>query len=247
MIEIKRNFYLVNIKDTWFYFENRISNLFTLRSYSFIKNVNRKNNTLCVKYNSHTIELSLEKKQEEITKQFSSNIKNEVKRAQKYNFLCDFENNTEEFISIYNDFAKLKNLYPANKKTIEYLGDSFKTTFVLLNNEIIAAHSYIIDRHLGIVRLYQSCSKRLDSNFNKEVTGIANKLLTIEDIFYFKGNGFKTYDFGGYAYNTQNESLKGINQFKMQFGGKITTCVNYNTLGYHILKKISEKIDFRYK
>ena len=247
MIKIKRKFYLINIIDTWFYFENKISNLFTLRAYSFIKNVQKINNTFCIKFNTNTIVLSLEKSKEEIESRFSTNIKSEIKRARKYDFICDFKNNTEKFISIYNDFAVLKKIYPANRKSIKYIGNNFKTTFVLLNNDIIAAHSYIIDSHIGIARLYQSCSKRLDNSYNKEITGIANKLLTMEDILYFKKEGFRIYDFGGYAYNTENESLKGINRFKSQFGGEITTCVNYNTVGYHLLKKISERIDFRYK
>ncbi|MEI2749887.1 MAG: hypothetical protein V9E88_14145 [Ferruginibacter sp.] len=50
-----------------------------------------------------------------------------------------------------------------------------------------------------------------------KLIGMANKLLTAKDIGYFKEQGYKMMDFGGYAENTEDKSLKGINDFKLSF------------------------------
>ena len=36
----------------------------------------------------------------------------------------------------------------------------------------------------------------------------------------------------------ENESLKGINNYKLLFGGKLVTCVNYFSFNYWLLKRI---------
>jgi len=83
----------------------------------------------------------------------------------------------------------------------------------------------------------------LDENFDRNLIGRANKYLTVTDINYFKEQGFKTFDFGGFAKDTENESLKGINNYKLQFGGELVRCTNYYSFNYWILKKISKLLN----
>ena len=82
-------------------------------------------------------------------------------------------------------------------------------------------------------------TKRLDENYDRNFIGRANKLLTVKDIFYFKSQGLKIFDFGGYAADTNDESLKGINNFKLLFGGKVVISANYFSYSYWLLKKLT--------
>ena len=68
-----------------------------------------------------------------------------------------------------------------------------------------------------------------------------------KDIFYFKEKGFKIYDFGGFAKDTNDESLKGINNYKLLFGGKVVPCTDYYSYNYWLLKKIAKIIRAAHK
>ena len=122
------------------------------------------------------------------------------------------------------------------------MGENVKLSFAVNNGVLLAAHSYILDKEIGIVRHLHSATKRLDENYDRNLIGRANKYLTVTDIFYFKENGFKTFDFGGFAKDTENESLKGINNFKLQFGGDLVDCINYYSINYWLLKKIAKLV-----
>jgi len=50
---------------------------------------------------------------------------------------------------------------------------------------------------------------------DRNLVGRANKYLTVKNILHFKEEGYKTFDFGGYAKDTSDESLKGINNYKL--------------------------------
>ena len=62
--------------------------------------------------------------------------------------------------------------------------------------------------------------------------------LTVKNIQFFKDEGFSIFDFGGYAKDTEDESLKGINNYKLLFGGKVVEAVGYVSYPYWLLKKI---------
>jgi hypothetical protein len=247
MITTHKSFYLINIKSHWFGFEKKLNHLISLSTYQYIKKNEYLNHFGCIAYPTHTIEINLNENIDAIRDRFSNNIKKEIKKGAKYDIQCSQENNIDLFLPLYNDFAAAKKIYPVKKKTIEAFGKHFQTTFALFNNEIIVAHSYIVDEEAGITRLYQSCSKRLENGINKEIIGIANKMLTVEDIFYFKRKGLVYYDLGGIAPESKDKDLQGINHFKMQFGGTPTSYINIDTVPYYLLRKISEKLDFRYK
>ena len=247
MITMHKSFYVLNMKSHWFGFEKKISHLISLRTYQNIRENENLNHFGCIAYPTHTIEINLKESTDTLIGNLSSNIKKEIKKGKKYGIQCSQENNIDLFLPLYNEFATAKKIYPVKKKTIESFGRHFQTTFALFNNEIVAAHSYIVDENEGIARLYQSCSKRLENGINKEIIGIANKILTVEDIFYFKKKGFFYYDLGGIAPESKDKDLQGINHFKKQFGGKPTSYLNIDTVPYYLLRKITEKLDFRYK
>lgn len=247
MISIDKTFYTLNMKANWFAYEKNGSNLFSLRTYQFIRNADTSKDFGSVRHYTQSLEIDLAEHEEAIEKKFSSNVKKEIKKAKKINIQCSQQNNIDLFLPLYNDFAVSKKIYPVKKSTILAFGEHFQTTFAQFKGDLLVAHSYLIDEKEGIARLFQSCSKRLQRDTNKELVGMANKLLTTSDIFYFKQKGFKWYDLGGYATETKDKGLQGINHFKMQFGAKIVSQLNIESLPFYLLRKISETLDFRYK
>jgi lipid II:glycine glycyltransferase (peptidoglycan interpeptide bridge formation enzyme) len=246
MVRFKKKFYLFKVTDTWFRYAPGFKDLFSLRMYSFVQDAGKVKQSNCIHSVSHTVELSLQQDEEQILSKFKNTVKQEIRKAEKEGVTCSFENDNDTFIPFFNEFAALKKIYPAKKETIDSIGDHFKTTFAWKDGELLVAHSYIIDEELGIARLFQSASKRLDEKFDRKLIGMANKLLTAKDISWFREKGFKTYDFGGYAADTGDKSLQGINEFKLSFGGEVKTCTSYNSVLYFMLLKISEKLDRRY-
>lgn len=247
MIIFKKKFYLFKLTDQWFRLNSSFRNLYSLSTFSYVQRIKPEYNSYCIKSYSHTIIINLKESYELIVSKFKNTVKQEIRKAQKEGIICCFKDDIDTFISFYNDFATLKNIYPINKSVIEQINKNIKTSYAYHNNKIIVAHSYIIDEEIGIARLYHSASVRLNQNFDKKTIGLANKYLTSNDIQYFKNSGFEKYDFGGYAKNTKNKSLQGINDFKNSFGGEIIKCLNYHSIPYFILKKITEMLDRRYK
>lgn len=245
MISYKKKFYFFKVRETWFTYRHSLANLFTFKIYSHVKN-GRNGKVFGVKNISHTVELPLTGSEEEILARFRTTVKQEMRKSEKEGVVCSFERDVDTFVPFYNDFAKAKHIYPTNHRMIDRIGESFTTSFARLNGEVLAAHSYLVDRETGIVRLFHSASRRLDETFDRNVIGRANKLLTAKDILHFKSLGFTLMDFGGYTENTEDKSMKGINEFKLSFGGEKVECVNYQSIPYFVLNRIASKLDRRY-
>lgn len=245
MVVFKKKFYFFKITDIWFSHKFNFKDLIALRVYNYINNPD-KLSFFYKKDVSYTLTLSLFKSIEEIFTGFSSTNKNEINKALKIGVETKYVNDLDLFVSMYNSFAKAKNIYPVKKKLLMNIGSSLHLSFAYFNNSPLAAHAYIADKDTGIVRLFLSGSKRLNDSAEKKIVGFSNKLLMFHDMKYFKKNNYLEYDFGGFAKNTTNKSLQGINDFKKSFGGVIKESYSYYTLLYYYLKKLTEKIDKRY-
>src|SRR6187402_3778160 len=147
MISYKKKFYFFKVRETWFNYHSKFSDLFTLNIYSHVKN-NDSGNSFTVKKNSYTVELSLLPDTEEIISNFRNTVKQEIRKSEKEGVECAFENDVDTFVGFYNDFAKAKNIYPASKEMINRIGSRFQTSFAKLNGELLAAHSYLVDEEL---------------------------------------------------------------------------------------------------
>lgn len=246
MVLFKKKFYFFEITDCWFIHKFHLFDLFRLRVYSYVTNP-VKFPFFYKKVSSYTIELSLLDSVDLIQSRFNSTNRNEINRAIREKIETDYSYNIDLFVGIYNEFASNKNIYPVKKRNLINIGKSLQLSFAYHNNIPIVAHAYITDTQNGIARLYLSGSKRLTGSIEKKLVGYANKLLMYNDMLYFKKSGFLKYDFGGYAMNTKNKNLQGINDFKKSFGGIIKKCDSYYTHFFYFLKRLSEKVDNRYK
>lgn len=239
MVSYTKKIFFFNVTESWFCYQRKFKNLLTLNSGFHIKNLGDKK-VWGLREISHTLELDLEQSAETITSNFSKQIRQQSKIAENEGTSCYFHNEIDEFVAFFNEFAVKKDTFTTSREKISELGDSVKLSFAVNNGKILAAHSYIVDKEISIVRHLHSATKRLDEQYDRNLIGRANKYLTVKDIFHFKENGFKIFDFGGYAKDTEDESLKGINSYKLLFGGKVVPCIDYYSFSYWFLKRLSK-------
>jgi len=239
MIQYYKKVLFFKVKESWFSYQFKWNDLFSLNVFFHIKDkINKK--IWGVKENTFTIELDLEQSIDILQANFSKQIRQQIKIAENEGTICYFHTDIDQFVSFFNDFAFKKDTYTTRKEKIIDMGNSIKLSFATNGGQVLAAHSYIIDEEIGIVRHFHSATKRLDEHYDRNLIGRANKYLTVKDILYFKEIGFKIFDFGGYAKDTEDESLKGINNYKLLFGGKVVECIDYYSYSYWLLKKTAK-------
>ena len=239
MIRYYRKVSFLTVCETWFNVKYNISGIFRLFVCRDLKYVN-KNFINGVKEISHTVELNLEQDTQHIFANFSSDIRKKIRKAESEGTVCYFHNRIDEFVSFFNDFAKKKKISTTSKVKLQEMGEYVQMSFAENNGQILAAYSYLVDNEMKIVRSLHSATARLNENSDKSLVSRAHKLLVVKDILHFKEKGFKVFDFGGYVEHTKDESLQNINSFKLSFGGKVISCVNYYSYPYWILRKISK-------
>ena len=98
--------------------------------------------------------------------------------------------------------------------------------------ETLAGGIYLENK--SIIKALIGASKRLDVDKNKRtLVGYANRLLDWEVIKYAKEKGVKEFDFGGLWPEEEAEKdqkKKGINSFKLGFGGEIKNRYSYHKI-----------------
>jgi hypothetical protein len=246
MIRYYKKFYFLKVYENWFQYKYRLKDAIGLNVYWHIKKQDTEK-IPAVKFVSHTIELDLLQDADTINSNFSKQIRQQARIAETDGINCTFQNDIDVFVEFFNEFAKKKNTDLVSKRRMEELGDGIKLSFASHNGEILAVHSYLTDTEAGIVRHHHAATRRLDDQVDKNLIGRANKYLTVKNILYFKEQGYKTFDFGGYAKDTTNESLKGINNYKLLFGGHVVESVNYYSYGYWLFKKLSKLLGLQGK
>ena len=237
MVRYYKRRHFIKVKISWFGYQYNFWDLFSFNAIMHLKGYENKK-APGIPMNSHTLELSLEKDTEVIFSNFSKQIRQQTKIAEQEGIKCYFHENVNSFVEFFNDFAARKNTYSTSLERVEEMGGNLKLSFAEYNGQVLAAHSYLIDKELGIVRHFHSATKRLDETNDRNLVGRANKYLTVHNIVAFKDSGYKLFDFGGYAEGTQDESLAGINKYKLLFGGKVVPCANYYSYSYWLIKKI---------
>lgn len=164
---------------------------------------------------------------EEILDGFDKNTKYEVNRSERENIEIDFVMPYNDFKIFYNSFATAKKL--ALLKDTTYFKNNLFISTAYFEGKPVVCHSYLLDTQLKIVRLLHSASVIHNSEDKafRGIVGRANRYLHHKDMLHFKEKGYLKYDFGGYAFNTNNTSLQGINKFKDGFGGDLIEQSNY--------------------
>jgi hypothetical protein len=243
MISFVKKFNGMGVSEIWFASRLSFFNSFRLVKYMHLQQP--VGNMFKVKQHSYTIENSLYKTEGEIFESLSKTVKVEVKQAQRHNIKCDIITDLEQFVAFYNKYAIERHIPATSVQRLKEMAPNLILTIATHNRVVLAAHSYLVDSEQGIVRLMHSASGRFLPLIDKQLSGRANKLLHYSDMLHFKKLGFGTYDFGGYAKDTNDLGLLGINWFKLSFGGKIVPCKNFSSIPYFIVKKLMDTFMLR--
>jgi len=227
----------------WFSGKWKPHHIFSFVAFLHIKE-GRKQKPFCFRENSHTLEIDLTQDIGFIYSNFSKQIRQQNTQAIKEGFTYHFHEDFKGFEKFFNDFAAKKEIFFTSERRLKEMMPYLKLAYAKKDNEILAAHSFIFDGEVGIVRHFHSASRRLDEQYDAKIIGKANKFLTCQCIEYFKANGFTSFDFGGIRYPLPENTTNGINNYKMLFGGVITICYNSYTPLYYILKQAGKKFRF---
>jgi hypothetical protein len=239
MINICKKYYIFNIYEDWFDYHPDLGDIFGLKCTLHIKTGKRVR--FGIKKISYTVHIPLDRDPSQILASFPKNTRADIRKAEEENGITTyFHNDISGFVEFYNGFASKKKLPLVTYDRVTELGESLRLSYAIYNGEITAAHSYIMDKEQSIVRAFWSGTKRLESDTKSIIVGRANKYLHYKDMLYFKEQGINMYDFGGYAMNTKNEELVGVNNFKMKFGGEVVPCINYYSIGYILFRQVGK-------
>ena len=194
--------------------------------------------------NSLITDLTLD--DEDLIKQFSKTVRNEINRSRKDGVKCmvytsedvlENEQIISSFESLYISMYHEKGMEGMHLDLGEIKGYCLNKSFILTGAQIdektIVYHSYIFNDVQ--CRLLHSCSEfRIEDNVMRNAIGRANKYLHWEDMLLFKDRGIVTYDWGGIS---SLEEPNGIDKFKMSFGGKPIAYYNI-----HIACSLTQKL-----
>ncbi len=236
MIVIQKNKGVLNATQKWF---SKKVNVLDCLSITFYKQIDLdvKSIGFFFKKVFFTLHSDLRLSEEEIVKKFSSTIRNEIKRSEREGCVFNSSESTENFVSLYNDFAKQREIAGITFEKLDELQDNLILTSSSMDGVIISAHSYLVDYDLKKVRLLHSGSQRFSEGLDRNMIARSNKFLHYMDMVQFKRDGFQTYDWGGIAFDTKDKGIQGINKFKESFGGELIKQKElYSPLYYLILK-----------
>jgi hypothetical protein len=228
--------------------------IFTVKGYWFADNLKFSLNSVYyqvpIKYNKlgyirksfHTFLIDLLQEGDVIFSNYKKNTSYEIRRAQKEGLSTQYEINKQKSIDFFNSFAKTKSLNFISLNNSNVSHSSFCVTSATYNGIDLVMHYYLKDIETGRVRLLYSATNVTNSSLDHALIGRANRLLHYNDMILFKNEGFKIYDLGGFAYNTEEKSLLGINSFKESFGGIKVKEYHYYSYVVYILMKWLKKI-----
>lgn len=190
----------------------------------------------------YTIVNALDIPEQEMLKGFTSTVRNEIRRSERENVQCGLMDSLDEFRRFHNDFAVAKGTYLADEGLLEGYKDKLVITCATLEGKLLAAHAYLCDRDAGTVRLLFSSNVRLREGMDANFIGRANKYLHFKDMMRFKENGYRVYDFGGFALDTNEKQRQGINAFKQSFGGQMVQHTDYQSWLYWLSSKVFYRV-----
>ncbi|MGP1437996.1 MAG: hypothetical protein ACTTKH_02865 [Treponema sp.] len=199
------------------------------------ENINTKD---WVKIDFTTLHNNLLEEKDVLFSNIAKNTKYEINRAIKEGVEAT-KTNIEEFLPFFNDFAPTKNLKKLAIDNLKAYKDAVVITKAFQNETIFAMHAYIVDKEDGRARLlYSATVNRNTSNIDLNMVGRANRFLHWKDMLMFKDTGLSIYDWGGIAGDPEAEETKGIDAFKMAYGGVPMQEPHYEHKKLTLLKKL---------
>lgn len=177
--------------------------------------------------------------EEDIYKNFSSTIRNEINRAKKEWIEFFYHKKItkkilKKYIKHYNTFLKSKNMLTLFQRIFWFLllnklKKHLFLSYSMKDNEVLNYHLYLIDHNIGKARLYQSSSLFRKSSDKTKINLIwyANKWLHYYDMTALKELWFKEYDRWWLYLGDEDKQKMNIDRFKLAFNPSKEVHYNY--------------------
>lgn len=221
MLNIKRRKGPVEYSRKWFARAANPWDFFRFVSYVQFQGEHRPIGLRRKKFQTQLIDLT--KTEEEIFAGMKKNTCYEIRRTARDGATFTEESNLETFRLFFNLFALKKSLPLLTADYVTALGAALQVTKAEVNNEILVMHAYLVDRESSRARLFLSANTVTTDQVDRSIFGRANRGLHWYDMRLFRDHGYSAYDMGGITIGDRNESTRGIDEFKMGFGGS-TVC-----------------------
>jgi len=167
-----------------------------------------------------------------------SSTRHRIKRARREGIKIRINEGYDQFFQIYRSFIQKKGIkslfdvFGVGSITLETM-KKYGTLFVAeYDEEILVGNIYLINN--SHMEAWIGASKRLEVDRAKaSIISKANRLIDWEAIKYAKEKGIKEFDLGGLWSKEEAETdriKKGINSFKLSFGGEIVTRYSYQKI-----------------
>jgi hypothetical protein len=178
----------------------------------------------------------------ELLKSFEKNTQYEIRRAQREGVEFSEQITLHEFVEFYNIFAETKQRNKITYSSLEPLIKHLKITKAMAGGDCLVVHLYLCDQTASRAQLRYSAThfRNETNNDTIKLIGFANRFLHYSDMCHFKNLGYKIYDWGGYAYKTENQDLAKINKFKDCFHGNLVEEGNYMSIPLFMIQKAKE-------
>jgi len=161
-----------------------------------------------------------------------------INRAQKEGIIVRKNDKHDQFYQIYRSFIQKKgikskfDLFGVGSTTLESMKKNGTLFIAEHNGEILAGTLYLEDD--SHIESWIGASKRLEiQNSNKKLIAAADHLIDWEAIKYAKQKGLKEFDLGGIWSEEEaakDLAKKGINNYKLNLGGKPVTRYSYKKI-----------------
>jgi lipid II:glycine glycyltransferase (peptidoglycan interpeptide bridge formation enzyme) len=244
MLIIDKKILMFNIKEVHF-----SKNPFDIEGCDFLifpycKNKVEAKGFVCYKKLTSIIDLTQDL--DTIWKKFHRDTFKGIKRAEREGVKISINNGYEQFFDIYQNFIRKKEINSifggigvetASLDTMKKKGTLFVAEY---HGEILGGMLFLEDD--SNIETLVSASKRLEGEKeDKAIIGCANRLIRWEAIKYAKEKGIKEFDLGGLFPEDKTEKdpiKKGINSFKLSFGGDVVPGYTYEK-GYSKILKLA--------
>ena len=192
--------------------------------------------------------LDLTQTDDEILAGCNKTTRYHIRRAEsKDNLTFGFVEDWEVFRDYYNEFAAQKELGDVDDSILSSYWEYCHVTKVEHEGQPMVMHAYLVDEEASRVNLTYSAAhfRGMEDKEMRALNGRANRWLHFKDMMYFKEMGIRCFDFGGYAYQTEDPGMQAINTFKDGFGGEMVEESNYSSRGIVMLRRLKSVINAR--
>lgn len=167
-----------------------------------------------------TILIELRRDPDAILADMQASVRSQIRRAEGEGFAWEAGVDPAEFARFHTAFAKDKGIEGVELSQLASFGAALLLTRATREGRTLAQHAYVVDQRESRARNLYSSSGRFDGS-DTHLVGRANRWCHWKDMLHLRELGIGTYDFGGIAVGPDAAARRGINDFKIGFGGAV--------------------------